>query len=376
MSPFFVSIKNLFIFVIEKQKIMIKQFIHILFACFILSACTTVEQTSIDYMIPGKYNFSSSIHKVGIINNVTNYSDRNYTLVDSTHNFIYHEYSLMQGNGTQTANAMAQNIADQHYFDQVVICDSALRQNDSIKRITPLTQDEVQSLANGLNVDMLLSLENIWISTDRKIFLDSSIETPFFRAITQSKVYPVVRIYIPQKGQSIASIILLDSIYFDQASYELPTLKDSLICNDSILSQASKFAGDLTKQLLPYWKTEPRYFFSNSMDTDQKTAASLAEEGNWKKAEHIWKKQYDTSKGMKKAYTAYNIALSKEITDHLNEAIKWLKDAKYIALKVKSTSNKNRTIIQMIEKYEIILDDRMSEFPQLKQQMQKFNDEK
>lgn len=54
------------------------------------------------------------------------------------------------------AESLAEEIAHQNYFDEVVICDSALRANDKLARENMLSQEEVSQLASDLGVDLLL----------------------------------------------------------------------------------------------------------------------------------------------------------------------------------------------------------------------------
>ena len=64
---------------------------------------------------------------------------------------------------------MAEEIAHQNYFDEVVICDSALRANDKLARENMLSQEEVSQLASDLGVDFIIALENLQFKATKTI---------------------------------------------------------------------------------------------------------------------------------------------------------------------------------------------------------------
>lgn len=64
---------------------------------------------------------------------------------------------------------MARAIADGNYFDEVVICDSALRADDKIAREETLSQEEVGELTDKLDVDFLIALENLQLKATKYI---------------------------------------------------------------------------------------------------------------------------------------------------------------------------------------------------------------
>ena len=64
----------------------------------------------------------------------------------------------MNGNGKKSAEMLASSLADSKYFNQVMICDSALNDTHFAGRRI-LTQKEVQQLAGELDADLIFSLD-------------------------------------------------------------------------------------------------------------------------------------------------------------------------------------------------------------------------
>ena len=82
--------------------------------------------------------------------------------VGDSHDVISME---LKGDGKTAAEALAEEIANANYFEQVIICDSALRGQDTeLREDVMLTQDEVQKLAADLGVDLIFSFDR-WIFT-------------------------------------------------------------------------------------------------------------------------------------------------------------------------------------------------------------------
>ena len=57
----------------------------------------------------------------------------------------------MEGDGKVASEALAENIANVNYFDQVIICDSVFRAQDKVPRVNViLTKEEVRKLSEDL----------------------------------------------------------------------------------------------------------------------------------------------------------------------------------------------------------------------------------
>ena len=141
---------------------------QLLAICFValLTSCQSIEQLTIDYMEPAKVSFPDELKKVGIVNNVPedlpNRLSRSFTdTPDVESGGLSHKTSYYNGLTSYAMESLAHAIADEEYFEQVVICDSVLRANDTQLQAGGLSMDEVNYLINYLDVDVLLSLESL-----------------------------------------------------------------------------------------------------------------------------------------------------------------------------------------------------------------------
>ena len=157
-----------------------------------LSACQTIEELSIDYMLPGEISFPASLKRVAIVNNTTALPDNKiipsngYPKENETNRRVAYHTS----NASIATTSLAEAIARENYFDLVVICDSALRSKDFTMREGGLLQEEVQQLAQSLGVDFIISLENLQFKTTKVIqYLP---QWSCYQGTVDTKVYPTV----------------------------------------------------------------------------------------------------------------------------------------------------------------------------------------
>ncbi len=307
-------------------------YILLLAGILLLGSCQSIEQLSIDYMLPADISFPASLKRVAIVNNVASIPEQAETRKapnEDPHQPLTH---LHNGDATLTTESLAETLAEGNYFDEVVICDSSLCTTSDENSTHTLSAREVNQLVNKLDVDFLIALENIQLNSTRKISYLSN--WGFFYGTVDVKVYPTVRIYLPNRKGPMATINSNDSIFWEETEATESALKAHLIDEKEMIRQASEFAGTVpVKHLLPYWKTVNRYFFSGG-SVNMRDAAIYAREHNWDKAINLWKQQYDNKKGKQQMYAAYNIALGYEMKDDITQALEWALKAQQIAQKV------------------------------------------
>ncbi len=258
---------------------------HLLGICcaLLLGGCQTVEQLSIDYMLPAEVSFPPSLKRVAVVNNMPSIPD-NKLIVEETdekkkdETEIARKTKYFNGNAKITTEALAEALANENYFDEVVICDSMLRANDMIPRESTLSKSEVESLTESLNVDFLIALENIQIRSLRKI--EYLREWGVYAGTIDVKVYPTVKVYLPNRNGPMVTINTNDSIFWDYAAPSIAQAGAGLISETEMLKEASEFAGTVpVKYMLPHWKTASRYLFTSG-SVNMRDAADYVRENN------------------------------------------------------------------------------------------------
>lgn len=363
------------------------KYTYILLVCLLtfFSSCQTIEQLSIDYMLPAEISFPNELKRVAIVNNVSDTSDYTLPLKDNTikdKNTLSRAIDYYEGQPLLTTEALARTIAEQNYFNEVVICDSALRSQDFSPRESTLSQKEVQSLTQFLNVDCIISLENLQIKSTRVIRYIP--EWNVFYGTLDTKVYPTLKIYIPGRERPMVTINTCDSIFWEEYGDTEGFVRSHLPDEKQMTGEASEFAGSISaNRLLPYWKTAYRYYFVNG-SVAMRDAAIYIKKNEWEKAAKLWKQDFDSAKNdKKKMRAAFNMALYYEMKDSVEEAYKWAVTAQEFAGKTdKIDTLKSRNVdMSEIPNYYLTsfyvneLKERSNGLGKLKVQMSRFNED-
>ncbi|WP_071147029.1 DUF6340 family protein [Bacteroides ihuae] len=361
-------------------------YLFILTLILVLGSCQTIEQLSIDYMVPADISFPSTLKRVAIVNNVSpNYDNK--IIIESKKSTLPKENELKRAvtydNGTPsvTTESLAKTLSKANYFDEVVICDSALRAKDILPREATLSKEEVQKLAENLDVDVIISLENIQLKAVRAInFIP---ELGIFQGTTDAKVYPTIKVYLPSRKGPMVTINTNDSIYWEETGRTEAYVLNRMISDKELIKESSDFAGTIpVKYLAPYWKTANRFIYSSG-SIEMRDAAIYVREKSWEKALPLWEKAYQSKNEKQQMRSALNIALYYEMKDSIEESERWALKAQKIARKVEKVDNKLKDKLNLdrmpnyyfISLYVGELQERISNLPKLSVQMGRFNDD-
>ncbi len=357
---------------------------YLLLSCILLLAgCQSVEQLAIDYMMPADVSFPPSLKRVGIVNNMPEVPENKPILSEEKKKDdfeIARKVDYYNGNAAIAAESLAQSLAGENYFNEVIICDSALRAHDITPRAGALSQEEVNRLTHSLDVDFLIALENVQIRSIRSIkyMRDWNV----YYGTVDAKVYPTVRVYLPNRNAPMVTINHTDSIFWEESGNGT-FVQAHLINEKELVKQASEYAGTIpVKKLLPYWKTAHRYLFCGG-SVNMRDAAVYAREKKWDTAIDLWKQTYATKKGKQKMQAAYNLAVGYEMQDSIAAAADWALKAQAEARVVDGVDTKDLSRLTHVDlpyyvlttRYAAELEERKEGLSRLNMQMQRFNDD-
>lgn len=348
----------------------------------LLTGCFNAEQLSIDYMLPAEISFPSALRRVAIVNNMP-FVNADSTLISERHERFKgggeRTVKFHHGNAIYAAEALAETIADENFFDEVVICDSALRYQDTILRESALTQTEVEELTEALDVDFLISIENVLVKSTRQVIY---YWRAGFQGLVTASVYPTIKVYLPGRRTAMTTLTCNDSIDWDQMTYDGSRALEGLINDADMVKEASDFAGTLpVKQLLPTWRKSNRVIFTNG-STTMRDAYHYVREEEWEKAITLWEQLYNSEKKPKKRlWAAYNLALGHEMLDNIEASLEWVIRAEQLAKEVdKRTAEQDVRLGNTLSysllthRYKAELEQRKTQLPRLKAQMSRFTE--
>lgn len=320
----------------------------ILAAGAMFASCSSLQTISFDQLQAADVSFPDAVKKVAVINNMPVLATKESRETVSAE---------LEGDGKVAAEALARNIADVNYFDQVVICDSIFRANDEVPRVNViLTKEEIGQLTEDLDVDMVFSFDRIHIQTKPGILFFPDFPVPI--DAVDAVISPIVRVYIPNRDKPLFIVAKQDTI-----SWEIdPTLSD-----EKIIKEASEYAASIpVDHLLPHWKEVTRFYYDGG-NVEMRDAGVCLRENNWEGAYELWKTVYDQKKGQQKMKAAFNMALYYEIKDDLEKAKEWIENAR----KLIKPGSKDE---QLILFYSFELDNRRDKLSRLRIQMKRFDD--
>ncbi|MDY3266087.1 MAG: DUF6340 family protein [Phocaeicola sp.] len=266
-------------------------------------SCSSLRTISYDQLCPAQVSFPYQIGTVGIVNNTPSRPVPKDNILTLGH---------LEGEGKSATENLAGMIADSKYFNQVIICDSALQSKGETE---PLTQLQVQELTSMLGVDMLISFERLLMDVQKKEYQQPGwgVSIP----VIQVSLTPVVRFYVPERSQPLMTLSQTDTIYFDSSVR---------ISEKSLMEEASHYASQvMSDKIVPYWEQAQRLYFDGGC-VEMRDAGVYVREGNWTEARKLWISLYERlKKGNTKFKAAFNIALSYEMIGDMNNAEEWLK---------------------------------------------------
>lgn len=351
-----------------------------------LGSCQSLEHIPIDYLQPADLSFPPQLRKVAIVNNTSNTPDNK--LITETEKIkegvplISRATAYANGNPKITTESLAEEIAQQNYFEEVVICDSALRANDKLSRESMLSQEEVSQLTSDLGVDFIIALENLQLKATKTVrYLDAF---NCFQAAVDVKVYPTVRVYLPERSRPMNTLHPNDSIFWEEFGATAIEATTRMIPDKQMLQEAAVFAGTIpVKYIVPVWKKGTRYLYTGG-SVPMRDAAIYVRENSWDNAYELWNQAFESSKNQKKKMrAALNIAVYYEMKDSLAKAEEWAEKAQQLAKKIEK-KNINNSVLPTIDDvpnyyltslYLAELKERKAQLPKLKLQMSRFNDD-
>lgn len=350
---------------------------------FTLASCQTLEELSIDYMLPADISFPVELKRVAIVNNISATPDNQIPPKEAPQvNEISRAVAHPEGNAATTLQSLAESIAQENYFDLVVICDSALRAKDITSRESTLSQQEVQSLITKLDVDFIIALENLQMKATR--ILRYLPAWSCFQGTIDMKVFPTLKVYLPTRKGPMVTIHAKDSIFWEELGGTETYVRTHLREDDKIVEEASEFAGTVPmKYLLPYWKTGKRYIYTGG-SVNMRDAAIYVRENSWEKAFKLWEQVFQSTQSPKKQMcAALNIALYYEMKDEVEKAQTWAIKAQELASKVDKVGDSLPDVIDltripnyvMTTRYVVELKQRTEGLSKLNMQMSRFNDD-
>ena len=342
----------------------------------LLTGCAGVEELAIDCLHPAEVSFPAELRRVAIANNTPTPPGLRAVQpepADKRNRATYYD-----GDVGIAAEALAKAIAEWDYFDEVIICDSALRTHDQQERKVMLTPDEVNRLANEMLADVIVALEALPIRTEEHF--DYLPNEELYEGALDVKVYPIVRLYVPGRAGPMATLLATDSIYWEKVGATPDDIREELAEEIDLIGESSRFAATaIMGRLLPCWRETERQLFVGG-NVDMRDGAVYARRGQWAEAINVWKRAFNERKSKaQRIRAAHNTAIGYEMMDSISAALDWAGQAvslsdEHYGKPANDPMRDNPTAL-LVHEYREQLIKRKAEFAVLSAQMRRYNNE-
>lgn len=325
---------------------------ELILSVLVLTGCQSLQPYAVDYLVPADVSFPASLRTVGIVNAVqerpSRLEGRFQDLPDQDDNYLYRNTSYLQSSGENMASELASALAQENYFDEVIILDSVVIIPDAARG--RLSSEQVSELCAYLGVDFIISIEDLQMRRQDEVAYDDYFG--FYIGTTDAKIEPRVGIYYPQASERSALLIQpTDSIFWQTPGTSMSFTKRHLLSDVQMEEEASEYSSQLIlDRILPYWKTEVRYYADGGNPLMRDAGVSV-KEGDWDTAIELWKQAYEKKSLKKKTSAALNLALGYEMKDDLQEAVSWARKAKDHAYEWEKVASQDLTLSSSDCKY-------------------------
>ena len=295
---------------------------YLYFLSFIgcMMACSPVRYVGIETYNPSEVTFPPEIQKILIVNNAVEQPD--------DVGYSYQLYGVMQDTARasldsvfyDTAYTLGKNILEGDFFEDVLLYDQPIRTDKQYLTERKLTLNQVAQLCEETGADAVLSFDRLLFSTERDIAALGGLVNGNLKI----EINGTVRSYLPSREQPLATLQVVDSVYWNETAFSIEELAFYLPNTENALRIAGQYVGTkVMPYFVPHWQKETRWYYVGQ-GARWKDATAFVNANKWKEAYKVWTSIYDSSSSWsERAKAASNLALYFEMETDLNNAYSW-----------------------------------------------------
>lgn len=298
-----------------------KRIYSLLLSVVLLSACSSVKELYIETYNPAEITYPADVHRILVVNNaLPQPSDVGYEL-------------WIMGMKKDTCRASAdsalwdackslgKSMVEADYFDDILLYNDAIRTDGSFLADGKLSAEKVNELCLETGTDAIISFDRLLFNMRKDI---DAFADGYKRGKINVEIGGIVRTYMPGRVAPLASIVVADSLIFEEYAIDDTLLEAFLPTPDNALRIAGEYIGKaLYPTFTPYWEEERRWYYTG-VGSRWKEASAYVSGDKWKEAMVAWNDIYGKSQNKKiKAKLASNLALGEEMSGDFQKAYDW-----------------------------------------------------
>ena len=252
------------------------------------------------------------------------------------------------------ADGIRETLEDAPIFESVPIFVYNLY-SDAAMIDADMPQEELDAIAEQTGVSAVIAIEFVDIKanymygkTQRSLFTKSE-QIPM---LTNVEFVAKINIYDAYTGEKVVKYpgkdnVLIPSSVTDNGSF-IPAPK----IEDARKITAEMIGIDFAKRITPTWETVKRLLFYDSYSerltsNTSKAYNAAVKENDWATAAQFWSTALNESSAkLRQAQIMYNLALSCEMLEKFNLALKWLEQAKALRTRINESIDEYADIIK------------------------------
>lgn len=301
-----------------------KYFAQVLIGILCLTSCTSVKQLVVDVERPPALILPNNIKNLTVVNNAViqpqNVGHKELVLGRE----INSEISVPNDSiDIILMESLGNNLNNTNLFESVYLYEYPSRTDNNYLETEPLSEEKLREIGKETNADGILSIDKIFFETNTNSIPAYDYDLDSFNTL-DLEINCKLR-YYSNLGKPISSEVeVKDTVFWIEGVVLGRIIGDPNPSRENALKVGAELLGDLISSKITNNKESVvRQYYG-----DTKTATKLAEENKWTEATNEWMNAFSKENNhKKKARIANNIALGYELTDNIEEALKWINTA-------------------------------------------------
>ena len=314
----------------------------------LMLSCSGIKYLTVETREAPQVTLPVDVMRITVVNNVIQQPDDiGHNLKQLGRSIIERDKALSDSIAIFYTEALTQFLNEEDYFINVTYYDKPLRNDSDFFVEQILSPEKMNDIRRETLADAIISLDKLIIETDKTEYFRQQGYT--YSAMT-SKIHSIIRVYLPTMNGRIPAVQYNDSLHWEgfdiqdnSANFEimLPSREEAM----KIL--AVQAAEKMTNVFVPRWEIQDRWYYTLP-NTLMREGENYSKSIDWENAILKWEAFYNSqSNKISKAKAANNIALAYEMSDNMDMAFNWAKDANELVNKATSSSSLERRRSQL-----------------------------
>lgn len=293
----------------------------VIFIILIAQSCFTYVPINIQVLKPAKVKISPEVYRVILVSH-PNFFKKDLSV--KSDEFSNANYDSLRSN--EFFNGLKQVLSNSPRYE--------LADTNPVYVVRPNYQDnfqnikwsEVEKLCEDSAADAAIVLENYQILYTDPVKLHWSPDHGYIATLEMIN-NSLWKIYLPSKKIIVDDCLQMDTLYWDGYGEYQFEVAEQLPDIDDAINQSCYYAGvKYGERISQIWTTRNRYIITCE-NNDFKKALDFVNQNKWTDANELWKKHAIGKTNRLAAFASYNLAVSSEAFDNIDEALDWASKA-------------------------------------------------